>query len=90
MACGIHHIFHLPLYFHFSKAFVSRFEWLMVSVTYQIFHFIFILVRRSCQEYKDSGSVSDGEYLIDPDGPDKNEAPVRVYCDITETGLAGK
>ena len=62
----------------------------MVSATYQIFHFIFILVKRSCQEYKERGHVSDGEYLIDPDGPGENEAPVRVNCDITETGLAGK
>ena len=27
-------------------------------------------MRRSCQEYKESGSVSNGEYLIDPDGPE--------------------
>ena len=34
--------------------------------------------------------MSDGEYLIDPDGPGKNEAPVRVYCDMTgKKGLAG-
>ena len=47
-------------------------------------------MRRSCQEYKESGSVSNGEYLIDPDGPGKNEAPVRVYCNMTgKNGLAG-
>ena len=65
-------------------------EWLMVSATYNIFHFIFILVRRSCQEYKESGHVTDREYLIDPDGPGKNEAPVMVYCNMTgKNGLAG-
>ena len=65
-------------------------EWLTVSATYQIFHFIFISVRRSCQEYKESGHVTDGEYLIDPDGPGRNEAPVRVYCNMAgKNGLAG-
>ena len=65
-------------------------EWLMASGTYHIFQFIFILVRRSCQEYNESGHVSDGEYLIDPDSPGENEAPVRVYCDMTgKNGLAG-
>ena len=34
--------------------------------------------------------MSDGEYLIDPDGPGENEAPVRVFCDMTgKNGLAG-
>ena len=62
----------------------------MVSATYQIFRFIFILVRRSCQEYEESGHVTDGEYLIDPDGQGKNEAPVMAYCNMTgKNGLAG-
>ena len=48
-------------------------------------------MRRLCQEYNESGHVSYDEYLIDPDGPGKNKAPVRAYCDMTEkSGLAGK
>ena len=51
---------------------------------------IFISVRRSCQEYKESGHENDGEYLIDPDGPGENEAPVSAYCNMTgKDGLAG-
>ena len=74
----------------FQSIILKLVEWLVVLATYQIFHFIFVSVRRSCQEYKASGHVSDGEYLIDPDGPGKNEAPVMAHCDMTgKNGLAG-
>ena len=34
--------------------------------------------------------MTDGGYLIDPDGPGKNEAPGMAYCDMTgKNGLAG-
>ena len=34
--------------------------------------------------------MSDEEYLIDPDGPGENEAPVSAYCNMTgKDGLAG-
>ena len=48
-------------------------------------------MRRSCQEFKEIGHTSDGEYLIDPDGLGAGEEPSMVYCNMTaKNGLAGK
>ena len=37
-------------------------------------------MRRSCQEFKEIGHTSDGDYLIDPDGLGAGEEPITVYC----------
>ena len=47
-------------------------------------------MRRSCQEIKENGHTSDGDYLIDPDGLGAGEEPIMVYCNMTaKNGLAG-
>ena len=45
-------------------------------------------MRRTCKDFKDDGYLSDGEYVIDPDGLQRGERPVVAYCNMTgENGL---
>ena len=47
-------------------------------------------MRRTCKDFKDDGYLSDGEYVIDPDGLQRGEEPVVAYCNMTgENGLVG-
>lgn len=40
---------------------------------------------RSCVDIRDAGGFMDGEYLVDPDGPGREE-PHMVYCSMTLSG----
>jgi uncharacterized repeat protein (TIGR01451 family) len=40
----------------------------------------------TCLDYYNAGSLSDGVYLVDPDGPGANNAPYNCYCDMTNDG----
>ena len=40
-------------------------------------------MRRTCKDFKDDGYLSDGEYVIDPDGLQRGERPMVAYCNMT-------